>query len=92
MPEHVPLHILHSTLYAREGRLTDALETARDTSDQIPGHPEVLAHLAEIEQTCGHLEEAELHLRAALELMPENEGLRAQMARLLEASRARNAG
>jgi tetratricopeptide (TPR) repeat protein len=81
-PDHAPLHMLYSSLFAREGRLEEALETAQGTVDQMPNHAGALAQLAEIEQMCGHMAEAELHLRAALALAPDDEKLRARMARL----------
>jgi tetratricopeptide (TPR) repeat protein len=83
-PSHVPFRINLSNMFAREGRLDEALETARAITRETSDNAVALGHLAHVEQLLGHRQDAEMHLRSALALAPESDHLRGQFERLMQ--------
>jgi tetratricopeptide (TPR) repeat protein len=81
-PETISYRLVLSDLFAREGRLPEALHEARLAVDQWPDHAQALGHLAHIRQMMGELDEAEETLRLAIQLAPHNDHLRREHARL----------
>lgn len=82
-PGHTPYRITISDLFAREGRLNEALETALAITISHPDNALALGHLAHVEHLLGHRQDAERHLRSALELAPDSAHLRGQLERLM---------
>ncbi len=88
MPGHTPFRIMTSDLFARDGRLEEALEAAQAITRDHPDDALALGHLAHVEQLLGRRQDAELHLRAALAIAPDSTHLQRQWARLTEQTAA----
>lgn len=82
MPEHIPFQVTRSDIYAREGRLDDAIAGASAVVQAHPTSAVALGHLAHVEALADRLADADRHLRAALVLAPQDQGLHQQLARL----------
>ncbi|HET6608386.1 MAG TPA: WcbI family polysaccharide biosynthesis putative acetyltransferase [Rhodopila sp.] len=88
VPDYLPFRIMLSDLFAREGHADEALTSARAITRDAPDNAQALGHLAYVEQMMGRSQDAEMHLRSALALAPDNGHLRRQLERLLQRSAA----
>ncbi len=80
VPDRIDSRILLSDLFARQGRLEEALAEVRIAVEQAPNSPRALGHLGHVLQMRDNVEEADAVFRRAIELNPNDSHLREQLA------------